>query len=171
MRDNGGMSNLPGPAPDSSAPEERSDHAVTERAVTGRARVRRAPKYGTFALLGLVVGIIAAMALTFGFQRSPDEIDESKGEVYFSPLQVFGFLLLFCGLLSVALFLVIAWLVDVGARRRARTVDVGRVEVRESIDKADAAAADQPQPGAGADGASADAATPEDSPRKEDSTS
>lgn len=117
MRDNRGMS---------STPPERA----VESATTANATVRRAPKYQNFLVVGAVLGLIAAMALTFIFQRDPNEIDTAAGEIYYSPGQVFGFLLLICVPVGLALFGFIAWLIDSSTQKRARLVRMDKVDVR-----------------------------------------
>ncbi|WP_235940699.1 hypothetical protein [Paramicrobacterium fandaimingii] len=100
--------------------------------------VRRAPKYQTFILIGVIVGLIAAMILTFAFQRTPNEIDAARGEVYFSPGAVFGFLLLVCIPIGIAVFGLLAWILDVRARKKTHTVRVDKVNVRVSEPEAEA---------------------------------
>lgn len=122
MRDNRSMS---------STPPERA----VETATSADATVRRAPKIQNFLLIGAVLGLVVAMALTFIFQRSPEDIDTSAGEIYYSPGQVFGFLLLICVPVGLALAGIVAWLVDRSTHKRARIVRMDKVDVR----------ADQPQ--------------------------
>lgn len=151
------MSNTPGDVPERAVETESSGEAI----------VRRAPKYQSFLLIGVVVGLIVAMALTLIFQRSPEELDASKGELYYSPMQVFGFLLLICVPVGVALFGILAWLIDLRARRRSTVVQVGKVEVRPiDVETSDAAEA---QPTASAEETSRDVSSHESvSPNEED---
>lgn len=84
--------------------------------------MRRVPKYAVFLLLGAAVGIIATLILTFAFdgtaERSPfTELKYSQG-------QVFGFLLLFCVPVGVALGGLVALLLDRTVGRRSRTVRI-----------------------------------------------
>lgn len=106
--------------------------APTETASSHSVAVRRAPKYQTFLLIGVIAGLIAAMILTFAFQRSPEEIDPAAGEVYFSPGTVFGFLLLICIPLGIAIFGLLAWVIDISNRKKTHTVQVDKVDVRVS---------------------------------------
>ncbi|WP_353826410.1 hypothetical protein [Agromyces sp. SYSU T0242] len=88
---------------------ERLETEVSSDAVT----VRRTPRYGSFLLLGAVVGVIVALVLTFVFPENP-EFDRS---------QVFGFLLLWCGAGGLALGGAAALVIDrVLARRRGTAV-------------------------------------------------
>ncbi len=142
------MSTSPGaesehPVSDTPAPDgaTRDQPAATEPSATSSSHevaVRRAPRYQTFILIGVVVGLIAAMVLTFAFQRGPDEIDAARGEVYFSPGTVFGFLLLICIPVGIAIFGILAWILDVSARKKTHTVRVDKVNVRVSEPDAEA---------------------------------
>ncbi|WP_254431212.1 hypothetical protein [Agromyces sp. Marseille-P2726] len=97
-------------------PAEPVETDVTSDTVT----VRRAPRYGRFILLGVIVGAIVALILTFAFTGQPVE-----GElVQFDKGQVFGFLLLVCGTIGAALGAVVALLIDRSSARRARSVAV-----------------------------------------------
>ncbi|KRC62083.1 hypothetical protein ASE14_09975 [Agromyces sp. Root81] len=74
--------------------------------------VRRAPRYSRFLTLGALVGAVVALILTVAFPAN-DEFD--KG-------QVFGFLLLACGAIGVALGAVVALVIDRASARRAQAV-------------------------------------------------
>jgi uncharacterized membrane protein YbhN (UPF0104 family) len=80
----------------------------------GRAEVsvRRAPRYYRFMLVGLVVGVLVSLVLTFSFPAQDD----------FSQLQVFGFIGIFLVAICVALGALLAIVLDRASRRRARTV-------------------------------------------------
>ncbi|GAB2524971.1 hypothetical protein [Paramicrobacterium agarici] len=137
------MSTTPGDSSDrpvSDAPAEQSSESSVpiESATSHEVPVRRVPKYQTFLLIGVIVGLVAAMILTFAFQRSPQEIDPSSGDVYFSPGQVFGFLLLISIPVGVAIFGLLAWILDVRARKKTHTVRVDKVNVRVSEPDAEA---------------------------------
>ncbi|MBM7506119.1 hypothetical protein ACFPER_03300 [Agromyces aurantiacus] len=84
---------------------ERLETELSSDAVT----VRRAPRYPAFIGLGVVLGAIVALALTFLYP--------ANGE--FDRGQVFGFLLLWCGAFGAALGGVVALLVDRSLARRA----------------------------------------------------
>jgi cytochrome bd-type quinol oxidase subunit 2 len=75
-------------------------------------KVRRAPRYFRFMLVGLVVGLVVALVLTFAFPEQDD----------FNRLQVFGFTAIFLAALFVAIGAVIAIAIDRSSSRRARTV-------------------------------------------------
>ena len=85
--------------------------------------VRRAPKYGVFLALGAALGILAAMILTFSFSGTFDE-SPNTGLVY-DQGQVFGFLLLICIPVGLAVTGGLALILDrtVGRRTRAGRVD------------------------------------------------
>lgn len=97
---------------------------------SGTVTVRRAPRYGRFITLGAIVGAIAALILTFAFSGEPT----IEGElIEFDKGQVFGFLLLICATLGVALGALVALIIDRSTARRARSVAV----VRESTHRPD----------------------------------
>lgn len=91
--------------PESAATAEHLETEVTNDAVT----VRRAPRYGRFLTLGGILGAIVALILTVAF---PDNPEFDKG-------QVFGFLLLACGAIGVALGALVALLLDRSLAKRA----------------------------------------------------
>lgn len=64
--------------------------------------IRRSPRFLRFFVVGIILGIIIAMILTFAFPPS--------GE--FTQLQVFGFLALICGIVGGTLGLVFALMLD-----------------------------------------------------------
>ncbi len=102
---------------------------------TGRvetARVRRVPKYGVFVMVGVVVGLLAALVLTFAFDGTTT-ISENTGLEY-SVGQVFGFVLLGCIPLGIALSVIVALVLDRLARRRAREVRIRHDLVRVAAD-------------------------------------
>lgn len=100
--------------------EHVEDHIET-------ARVRRAPKFSVFLLLGGAVGILVALILTFTFNGT-DEVSPNTGVVY-SQGQVFGFLLLICIPVGLALAAVVALLLDRRSRGRSRQVTVDHESV------------------------------------------
>jgi hypothetical protein len=112
-------------------PEEHG--TVTESSV----RVKRSPRYARFMIAGAVVFAVIALVLTFAFPANPTY---DRGAV-------FGFLLLLCGSIGVALGAVIALLIDRSANRRARTVVADRVTVSapepERLEQDEVAAADE----------------------------
>ena len=85
-------------------------------------RMRRAPKFSVFLVVGAGVGILAALILTFAFQGTAGE-SPNTGLVY-SPLQVFGFLALICISVGLALGGTIAVVLDRRSSRRALDVTV-----------------------------------------------
>jgi len=76
--------------------------------------VRRAPRYSRFMTLGALVGAVVALILTMSFPAN-DEFDRG---------QVFGFLLLACAAIGLALGALVALLIDRATARRAKTVTV-----------------------------------------------
>lgn len=98
---------------------------ITERVES--ARVRRVPKYSVFLLLGAAVGIIAALALTFGI---PDEGISTSTGLEYSAGQVFGFVALGAIPAGIALGGVVALVLDRAARRRTREVRIVHERVR-----------------------------------------
>ncbi|WP_235825159.1 potassium transporter Trk [Agromyces badenianii] len=102
--------------PDELRDELRADVARAVPLETEVARdtvtVRRAPKYSRFLTLGALLGAVVALILTVAF---PDNDEFDKG-------QVFGFLLLACATVGVALGAVVALLIDRASARRAKAV-------------------------------------------------
>jgi MFS family permease len=84
-------------------------------------RVRRAPKFGRFAIIGGAVGAIATLAVTSAFPVDP--------AVGFWAL--FAYFALFGVTAGVVLGVVIALIFDAVSRRRARTVTVTRESISE----------------------------------------
>ena len=99
---------------------------VTDDVVT----VRRAPRYGRFILLGVLVGAVVALILTFAFSGQPAD---PALQPEFDKGQIFGFLLLLCGTIGAALGAVVALIVDRSSAKRARSVEV----VHETVHRAD----------------------------------
>ncbi|MFG6402314.1 MULTISPECIES: potassium transporter Trk [unclassified Microbacterium] len=108
-------------------PEFSSLPSVTDEVET--LRVRRAPKYAVFLILGAALGVLAAMILTLSFNGT-SEVSPNTGMSY-SSLQVFGFLALICIPLGMVVGAVIALVLDrtVGRRTRDVVVDHERVEL------------------------------------------
>jgi H+/Cl- antiporter ClcA len=102
--------------------EHVDDHIET-------VRVRRAPKFAVFLLVGAALGFVVAMILTFAFDGS-SETSPNTGLVY-SEGQVFGFLVLICVPVFLAIAAVIALVFDRRSRSRTRevTVDHASVEI------------------------------------------
>lgn len=127
MRDNRGMSTTPGPADGSASarpvPPSPADDPL-ETVTRADAVVRRAPKYTNFLLLGALVGLVAAMALTFAFADWSEDAEYTIG-------QVFGFLLVGLVPIGIGLFGFVAWIIDRTTLRRARTVPMS-LTVRET---------------------------------------
>ena len=97
-------------------------------------RVRRAPKFANFALLGALAGAVVAFVLTVAIPRDPDYA-RAKGLPEYSQLQIFGFLLLVGVVIGIAIALAVAIILDRRNDRRGRTVEADRVDVRETPDE------------------------------------
>jgi len=113
--------------------------AETERTVEDAVVVRRAPRYVNFLLLGAILGVIAALVLTFAFP--PETQPDATTVVEYSAAQVFGFLLLFTIPAGVALGAVVALVLDrIGSRREtivaAQNVRTSSVDVHSEPDAA-----------------------------------
>ncbi|WP_051701707.1 MULTISPECIES: hypothetical protein [Mycetocola] len=100
------------------SPEPQSDPLQEERTRT-TVRVRRSPKYFTFIVIGGVVGIVAAMILTFSFPKNED----------FSQGQIFGFLALVCVVVGIAIFGSLAILLDRLVGRKEHVIDADKLYV------------------------------------------
>jgi hypothetical protein len=112
---------------DPSARVPGSGGATSGRETIASVSVRRAPRYYRFMLVGLIVGIVITLILTFGFPEQDD----------FNRLQVFGFVGIFVVALCVGLGALIAILLDRSSRKRARTVSAERMEEHDTIPVAD----------------------------------
>lgn len=108
------------PTPSAQAPvEPEPDTEIATVYSSGKVSVRRSPRYWRFLIIGVFVGIIAALVLTFAFPANPD----------YSLTQVFGFLLLVCGVVFGALALFIGLLIDRSMTKRMKIVAADRVDV------------------------------------------
>ena len=107
--------------------DESVETDVTDDVVTAR----RAPRYGRFITLGVILGAVVALILTFAFSGQP--VDPGV-EGDFDRGQVFGFLLLLCGTVGAALGAVVALLIDRASAKRARSVAVVH-ESRHHVDE------------------------------------
>ena len=98
------------------APQPEPDFVETLEDADEEIVIRRSPRYLNFILLGALLGAIVAFVLTLVFPENPD----------YSRIQVFGFLLLVCGVIGIAVLSLVAILLE-------RTV--GRREMRARADK------------------------------------
>ncbi len=64
--------------------------------------IRRSPRFLRFFILGVIVGIVVALILTFAFPNTSQ----------FTSAQIFGFLVLICGVVGATLGLIFALLLD-----------------------------------------------------------
>lgn len=102
-------------------PDHVEDHIET-------VRVRRAPKISVFLLVGAAVGVLVAMVLTFAFDGSAEQ-SPNTGLVY-SQGQVFGFLLLVCIPVGLALAGFAALWFDRRSSKHTREVTVDHESVQ-----------------------------------------
>lgn len=101
-------------------PEHSQDHIET-------VHVRRAPKISVFLVAGAALGILVAMILTFAFNGTA-EVSPNTG-VQYSVGQVFGFLVLICAPIGIALAAILALILDRRSRRRTHEVAVDHESV------------------------------------------
>ncbi|MDJ1113941.1 potassium transporter Trk [Microbacterium dauci] len=95
------------------------------------AELRRSPRFSVFFVLGGGLGLLVALILTFAFDGSAQA---SAAGVTYSTTQVFGFLLLVCVPVGVALGALVALVFDRASRRHVRTVRIEHETVREDED-------------------------------------
>jgi hypothetical protein len=128
--DNGGMADQPldpdTPHARPSAPAEPAETVVEDH--IERVRVRRAPKFSVFLIVGAALGMLTALILTFAFNGTANQ-SPNTGLVY-TQGQVFGFLALICVAVGVAVFGILALVLDRTSRRRTREVTVDRETVQ-----------------------------------------
>ena len=93
----------------------------SETVSTQKVVVRRAPKFLTFMVAGIIVGIFVALVLTFAFPNYSD----------FTLTQIFGFLMLITASVGGTLGLIFALVFDRFFSKRTVTVDAERIEVTE----------------------------------------
>jgi MFS family permease len=105
--------------------EHVHDHVET-------VRVRRAPKIAVFLVLGAALGILAALILTFAFNGTADASPNTGFE--YSQGQVFGFLLLGCVPVGIALGGLVALILDRRSRRRMREIAVDHSSIHTAPD-------------------------------------
>ncbi len=101
-------------------PEHSQDHIET-------VSVRRAPKISVFLILGAALGVLVAMILTFSFNGTADPSPNTGVE--YSQGQVFGFLVLVCAPIGLALGGVVALIFDRRSRRHTHEVAVDHASV------------------------------------------
>ena len=93
-----------------------------------RVRVRRAPKFSIFLIVGAVVGLLDRAGPDVRRTTAPRTRAPNTGMVY-SQGQVFGFLTLICVAVGVAVFATLAIVLDRRSSRRTREVTVDRETV------------------------------------------
>ena len=97
--------------------------------------VRRAPKMLVFLLLGAALGVLVALILTYGFGVVDSSGNEAStvSQITYTKSQIFGFLVLVCGVAGVALGGIVALILERTVGRRTTRVRVDR----ESVTSAD----------------------------------
>lgn len=141
---------------------EPSDSASTRERVV----VRRAPKVWGFLALGAIVGVVAALVLTFVFRPADGGPTVTEDGTQFGLTQVFGFLLVCLVPIGAALGALVAIVLDRVLSRRAVEIDVDRIDVASASDEWDGR--DRiagPPAGTSADQPAPDSPPNEDSPR------
>ncbi|GHD45166.1 potassium transporter Trk [Mycetocola manganoxydans] len=93
--------------------------------------VRRSPKFANFAMLGALLGAVAAFILTVSIPQDL-EYARANGFAEYSQMQIFGFLLLIGVVVGIAIALTIAILLDRRSSKKRRYVEADRVDVREA---------------------------------------
>ncbi|HEX5856911.1 MAG TPA: potassium transporter Trk [Microbacterium sp.] len=110
-----------------------AQHPTTNEEIVG-GRVRRAPRYGAFLVVGAIVGVLAALILTFVYNgtRTPSELTN----VSYSQGQVFGFLALVLGTVGVLIGGIVALVIDrtIGRRSRSVVVDHETVQLEDDVE-------------------------------------
>ena len=100
-----------------------SDQSSTESGITtANVTVQRSPRYLRFFFVGISIGVIVALILTFSFPADPQ----------FTQTQVFGFLVIFTGIGGGVLGLVFALVVDRVYSRHVITTTAERTVVNEA---------------------------------------
>ena len=117
------------PASDQPVEEHADDRAVAESEFPQHvsATVRRGVNMRAFLVLGIIVGVITAIVLTYAFPEHPE----------FTQAQVLGFLLVFVTALSAIVFIGIGAIIDLIVGRKRRQIELTRAE-----ESADATSAD-----------------------------
>lgn len=90
-----------------------------ETITTEQVTVRRSPKFLTFMVVGIIVGILVALILTFALPNDSQ----------FTLTQIFGFLLLFTGTIGGTLGLVFALIVDRYFSRHVKSAMAEKISV------------------------------------------
>ena len=99
----------------------------TSSTETANVTVQRSPRYLRFFFVGIALGVIVALILTFSFPADPQ----------FSQTQVFGFLVIFTATIGGVLGLVFALVVDRVYSRHVITTTAERTSVNDSNDTRD----------------------------------
>jgi len=121
--DNGLVIDAPVPPPLPS-PDGVSASGVTgDGSTEEQVLVRRAPRYRSFVLIGVLFGVLVALVLTF---TSPGPANGVSFAPSYDKFQVFGYLLIACVSLTATLGACLALLFDQRSARRSRTVTAQR---------------------------------------------
>ena len=95
------------------------DMSEKETITTEQVTVRRSPKFLTFMVVGIILGILVALILTFALPNDSQ----------FTLTQIFGFLLLFTGTIGGTLGLVFALIVDRYFSRHVKSATAEKISV------------------------------------------
>ena len=95
------------------------DMSEKETVTTEQVTVRRSPKFLAFMIAGIIVGIVAALILTFSLPNDSE----------FTLTQIFGFMLLITGTLGGTLGLVFALIADRYYSRHVAQATAEHIEV------------------------------------------
>lgn len=98
--------------------------------------VRRSPRFLNFGLIGVVLGVLAAMVFTFSFEENEE----------YTRMQVFGFLLLICLTVGIAIMMVVAIVLERVVGRRTVAAVADRIDVNDAV-PADAPTGRSQEPG------------------------
>jgi len=104
--------------------DARAENEAVRVSQASPVAVRRSPKYGVFTAIGVALGLIAALILTFAFTGTSEPSPFT--EVRYSQSQTFGFILLWCVPAGIAVMLILAMILDRTVGRRTRQVNVVR---------------------------------------------
>lgn len=98
---------------------QNGDMSEKETVSTEQVVVRRSPKFLAFMFAGIIVGILAALILTFALPNDSE----------FTLTQIFGFLVLITGTIGGTLGLIFALIVDRYFSRHVGQATAEKIEV------------------------------------------
>ena len=110
--------------------EVRAENEAVRVTPASPVMVRRSPKYGIFTAIGVALGLLAALILTFVFDGTSEPSPFT--EVRYSQSQTFGFIMLWCVPAGIAVMLILAMILDRTVGAKTTQVDVIREVTEES---------------------------------------